>query len=872
MSAASLLVVLADDVNSLRNPLREWSSAGLLSGLVLCDRTALAGGPGAVECEGNLTGGWSRNSFLEALHQRQVKQLNVASLRPALANTAQASAETSSEEEHALELIRMRFNNAPVDLRAFTVSILDTASTAGYETFSPAWDMHLIHDRVAIADSRLPAHFTDADLDAEQRMALCAMTAVTLASGWSFSRPGRIPTDPGDATLKWVRVARPQLRVAFGGQLRSEASIGQLPTSPPWPMPEGSGAARAQAGAVPPPQTAEDMASALGLTCAAFDPEPQPRTSFAYLRQAAWLALTKDVDPPPEVTDQERELQRLREMLARRSPELGSDPVERAVAIARLFERSGLSGLVGGAPADPVRWEELRDFAFCLVDGGEPDEQVAKRVPVPVDHSGTRLVWTHPASIIPAPQTCDEGAVPPSADATTYAFTAADMAERTPQGDYDNDGDSAVEALAEDESLFGRIGAKLHSAMDEAVCYCKDDVRETEQEHDAYEHAERSVTRLRRIRNGMAVLVLLAIAVVAERMTGLVGTLLDAVGWGTIGGLTTTPLVDAVIGVVVSAAFLGVLTAQAFGSGRALLRHYDRQRLRQWRAAAGDHYATETARLCAAVVEFDDHARIIGTMLHRPYAIGPPEALHRVDVGSMPSVVPMVLAQATPDPSRLAELRMHERAATVKPGWIAAIFDATYQQWHAEFADRVGGRFETPDDDHTMPGSTRHRDMHSGEELPGAREHFATAIADGDGPRLAATKQISDGHSTNTADVKEWLRKLRNPVDLFGEVHVPRSPALNQASTRDFLHLRDQGDTLTWDLLTPAAQPPSRDIWGTQQPAIVAESEERPETLLASWRLLISEPFEPKDLSCWQPGTEVSHTADSVSSHPDDIV
>ena len=872
MNAASLLVVLADDVSSLRNPLREWSSAGLLRSLVLCGRRELADGHGAVECEGNLTGGWGRESFLEALHQRQVQQLIVASLRPSLATAAQASAETSSEEERALELIRIRFNSAPVDVRAFTVSILDSTSTAGYETFSPAWDMHLIHDRVAIADSSLPAHFTDADLNADQRMALCAMTAVTLANGWTFSRPGRIPTDPGDATLKWVRVARPQLRVAFGGRLRSEASIGRLPASPPWPMPEGSGAARAQAGAVPPPQTAEDMAYALGLTCAGFDPEPKPRTSFAYLRQASWLALTKEVDAPPEVTDQERELQQLREMLAHRSPEASSDPVERAVAFARLFERSGLSGLIGGAPADPVRWEELRDFAFCLVDGGEPDEEVAKRVPLPVDHSGTRLVWTHPASIIPAPQTYNEDVAPPSPDVTAYAFTAADMAERTSQGDDGNDDDSAVETFAEDESLFGRIGAKLHAAMDEAVNYCKDDVRETEQEHDAYKNAERSVARLRRIRHGMTVLVLLAIAVVVERITGVLGALLQVLGWGTIGGLTTTPLVDAVIGVVVSVALLGALTVQAFGSGRALLGHYDRQRLRQWRSAAGDHYATEAARLCAAVVEFDDHARIIGTMLHRPYAIGPPEALHRVDVGSMPSVVPMVLAQATPDPSRLAELRKHERAATVKPGWIAAMFDATYQQWHAGFADRVGGRFETPDDDHTMPGSTRHRDMHSGEELPGAREHFATAIADGDGPRLAATKQISDGHSTNTADVKEWLRKLRSPVDLFGQVHVPRSPALNQASTRDFLQLRDQGDTLTWDLLTPAAQPPSKDIWGTQQPAIVPESEERPETLLASWRLLISEPFEPKDLSCWQPGTEVSQTADSVSSHPDDIV
>lgn len=872
MSAASLLVVLADDVSSLRNPLREWSSAGLLSGLVLCGRRELADGHGALECEGNLTGTWGRDSFLQALHQRQMQQLTVASLRPSLATTAQASAETSSEEERALELIRMRFNNAPVDVRALTVSILDSTSTAGYETFSPAWDMHLIHDRVAIADSSLPAHFTDTDLDTDQRMALCAMTAVTLANGWTFSRPGRIPTDPGDATLKWVRVARPQLRVAFGGQLRSEASIGQLPTSPPWPMPEGSGAARAQAGAVPPPQTAEDIANALGLTCAGFDPEPQPRTSFAYLRQAAWLALTKDVDPPPDVTDQERELKQLCEMLARRSPEAGSDPVERAVAFARLFERSGLSGLIGGAPADPVRWEELRDFAFCLVDGGEPDEQVARRVPLPIDHSGTRLVWTHPASIVPAPQTYNEGVAPPSADSATYAFTAADLSERAPRGNDGSDNDSAVETLAEDESLFGRIGAKLHSAMNEAVSYCKDEVREAEQEHDAYKNAERSVAKLRRTRNGMTILVLLAIAVVVERITGLLGILLDVVGWGTIGGLTTTPLVDAIVGVVVSVALLGALTVQAFGSGRALLGHYDRQRLRQWRAAAGDHYATETARLCAAVVEFDDHARIIGTMLHRPYAIGPPEAPHRVDVGSMPSAVPMVLAQATPDPSRLSELRQHERAATVKPGWIAAMFDATYQQWHAEFADRVGGRFESPDDDHTMPNSTRYRDMHSGDELPGAREHFATAIADDDGPRLTATRQISDGHSTNTADVKEWLRKLRNPVDLFGEVHVPRAPALNQASTQEFLRLRDQGDTLSWDLLAPAAQPPSKDIWGTQQPMIVPESEERPETLLASWRLLISEPFEPRNLSCWQPSTELSQTAHSVSSHPDDIV
>ena len=872
MTASSLLVVLTDEVDSLRGPLGEWSSTGLLRNIVLCGRTALADGHGAVECEGNLTGDWLPHSFLAALHQRQVQQLTVASLRPALATTARASAETFSEEEHALELIRMRFSNAPVDVRAFTISILDPASVARYETFSPAWDMHLIHDRVSIADSSLPAHFTDADLDADQRTVLCAMTAVTLANGWTFSRPGRIPSDPGDATLKWVRVARPQLRVAFGGQLRSEASLGQLPTNSPWPMPQGSGAARAQAGAVPPPRTAEDMAKALGLTCAKFGPEPQPRTSFAYLRQAAWLAITKGVDRPPEATDQELALQRLREKLARRSPEPDSDPVEQAVSLARLVERTGLAGLIGGAPAEPVRWKELRDFAFCLVDGGEPDEEVAKRVPLPIDHSGTRLVWTHPASIIPAPRAHIDSGASESANATTYAFTAADVADRTQQSDGGDYRDSDAEPSTEGESLFERIGAKLHEAMDDAADSCADDVRETERENDAYDTAERSVARLRRMRNGVAALVLVAVAVVAERMTGFLGTLLEIVGLGTIGGLTTTPLVDAVIGVVISTALLGALAVRTHSSGRALLRHYDQQRLRQWRAAAGDHYAAETARLCAAVVEFNDHAQIIGTMLHRPYAVGPPEAPHRVDVGSMPSVVPMVLAQAAPDPSRLAELRQHKRAATVKPGWISAMFDAAYTQWQSDFANTVGGHFEAPDDDHTMPGLTRYRDMRSGGELPGAREHFATAITDDNGPRLTATRQISDRRSTDAADVKEWLRKLPSPVELFGEVHVPRAPALNQASVQDFLRLRGQGDSLNWDLLAPAAQPPPEDIWGTQQPAILPEAEERPETLLASWRLLISEPFEPKDLRCWQPEVSDSQSADSVSSHPDDIV
>ena len=826
----SLVIVMTDDTTAMARHLKGWSDAGLLGRVLLCSRDLLAGRSNTTVCEGNISGQWAETEFPQALYQARLKWLVIASLRPQLPVPGPAATQAYTDEERSLGNIRERFRAVDCEMRSVTVSVLGAESSVGYDAFSPIWDLHLVHDSDVIAASSLPAQGIEADMDASGHASLCALTALTISGGWSFAREVLIEPDRGDAAIKPVRVARPQVRAVFAGQLLRDASMGLLPLAPPWPLPEDSGGQRAAAGAVPPPQTAEAVCRGLGFALEPFSPAPQERTAFGWRMRAAWRAMTDWVDPPAAVSTAEVELQELQDRLEEHRWDADVAVAQQAAAMARDLERAGLTELIGGTPRDPVRWAELRSLAFCLVDGGELPGDVARQFALPVDGEGARLIWTDPSSIVPAPHS----------------------------GTVDGDGRYrlSMESTDPDETLLGRVRERLSAAAQSAAQHCTEDDRDMNAESHAYENAAVQLTKLRRWRNLVAALIVLAVVVTSERLIGPVGALARGVGLETLGPLTSTPLVDAIVGAVVATFLISALAAAAWRAGAATLRHYDHQRLRRWKADARRHYAIEAARLCSAALEFEDHERIIATMLHRPYTTGSLDASIRLDVHEVPHPAPMMLAIATAAPQRLAALRRLERAATVRKGWISSVFAATYDRWKAEFESAVSGKYEDPDDDHTHRGETRYSDARTSEPLPGAREHFADAIADDDGFRRSVTA-TAVGDLLGT-DVDAMARRLGSPhglVDLLGNVAVPNAPALDGLPVAKFLNLSSETDKLNWSLLRPGILPPRVDIRGSQTPREVPDAPGRPEALIASWRMLISEPLQASDLRCWSAET-----------------
>lgn len=831
----SLTIIVARDISGLSTEFDAWTRAGLLRPVVICGRDELALSTADVRCETNVRGTWSEMELSDALRQIPMQALTVAALRPSTPAEIAKSAPGLENEVSVLQHLQERFRNMGAEFRSLTVSVHDATTSVAHEAFSPRFDMHLIHDADSIAHHRLPAENVVHSLEIEGRLTLCAMTALTMSGAWRFSRGHLIEADRGDAAVNSVRIVRPQVRVVFGGRLLREASTGLLPLAPPWPMPSGSGAVRAQAGAVPPLQVAEAMCERLGLEFTEFDAEPLPRVSLPDRLRAAWHSLTHEIAPPVETTADERALEGLRDQLAagrwKGQGKHQADPV----ALRRHLDRAGLPDLVGGAPPDPVRWDNLREFAICLVDGGEPSDEVARQFEFPVDRECMRLVWNDPNSIIAADPLAE------SDDRSNGQPTTAN--------------DEALLNTATEDNLFRRLRNRLDSELHRAADRCSGTARTPEQELETYEKASSHSGRLQRVRNIVASLVLLAALVVIERWVGVVGALTDLIGIGTIGGKTSSPIVDILVGVVVSLLALISLSIAAWWAGIAALKHYDAQRLRRWSAESGRHHAAEAARLCAASIEFDDHAEIIAAMLHRPYSTGQPSANGRIEVDTLPHPFPMMIAAASPLPERVATLRRRGRTATVASGWIGGIFASALDRWRQDYAAAVAGPFDHPDADHTPPGFATHRDARSNEPLLGPREHFARAIKDDDGLRREITSNaIGDMLSSNLPADANSRGPTRRLTELLGAVTVPSARALDGLAVADFLNLSEEPIGLNWEILRPGSKPPGQHPLGHQVPIEIPEGPGHPETLIASWRVVISDPFSPTDLSAWAPG------------------
>ena len=336
--------------------------------------------------------------------------------------------------------------------------------------------------------------------------------------------------------------------------------------------------------------------------------------------------------------------------------------------------------------------------------------------------------------------------------------------------------------------------------------------------------------------------------VVYERHAGIVGSAFGV----SVGPLTGTNL-DIFFLVAFCAFAAGLLGALCRRSVLATLAFEETERLREYRSKAAQHYAGELMRLHTAAGEFDDHQRVIRTMLHQPFGPrggSPGEHLAgRVPASGVPAS--MVVATAVADEAGLAELCQMAPPVTTR-GWLVDAHARAIELWRTRYDRQVTTDFELPDADNSPPGAEFRRDPVTGEAIPFAREHFRDSVTADTGLRTHLRNAFA-------------FSVVGGGLDTFravGKINVEYGPGLPGLTAESFLELPGLSSKVDWfdaGILSNAAparaRRPSGEI-SSGNPVVLPDDADRQSMLMASWRVPLSDPIEPRHLAGWQLDTE----------------
>ncbi len=366
---------------------------------------------------------------------------------------------------------------------------------------------------------------------------------------------------------------------------------------------------------------------------------------------------------------------------------------------------------------------------------------------------------------------------------------------------------------------------------------------------DAEHEAARSSRRVFRwVLIVCGVLAVVGVIAIIERRFGVIGNLFE---WG----FVTTSLID--VWLLIGFACLAFAVLVYFGKRAAQdsLDYFETEERRRERNEAARHCAVEMTRLHTASVEFNDHQRVIRTMLHEPFGrVGRGARRFLVDAPDE-SVVPasMILGQARVPEDRLEVICKREREFAMKKGWIVQAHTEVTEEWGEHFGKRINGDFPTPDEDNGAAGVTRYRDVVTDEDLPGTREHFRNSVVANDDLRHRAVRLRA----------AKTFSSYENLTDLLGPVQVLRGPVMPGLSAGEFLSLpNNASDSFDASLFSPSASPHAHaqspeESLDAAGPTLQLGDTNRPYALFANWRMLVSDPITPSHLAGWQAPPDV---------------
>lgn len=849
--------------------LASWTQAGLLGDVVLCSET----GPEA-SCRYSAGAEWRSGPLWEVLGRAAYRTVTVAALRL----DGPSSEPYFVGEEHRLAGdLKRAFANTKVQVRAITVGIANPGVTTGDGAFSPQWDLHLLHDLHMVADIEAAS----APVSTRDRAGLCAMTSLLAGGGWVFSTGPWDLVDHPDGNAKPFRIVRPQIRILLGGDLGARISAGITPIEPPWPEPDDAGTIRVGAGVEVPPGLGESLASLCRFRSSSRNvPIEEDLGLLDKLRHIARV-LGRRLDPPGALTRVEAALHRLAAMHTSgghgetthqaRSRTQGPNhvgPVHFADLLTHL-SRAGMPGLTTGRIGTPEVWKQVRAVLYGLVDASPLPGGIDQPPPPTGAEAHLRPVWLDPGKVAPAPGT--EPFMLPADVAEQLGVSrieAIDVANCRVADRLLRAGGGAGDRQAEDgpDPSSGDVRSRWSAWLDRwrwtplwvladrlsaarEAAYL-DLVRHLTPVSSDREHseAERAVGRFRRVGVSALAVAVISAMMVYERHAGIIGSAFGV----SMGPLTGTNL-DIFLLVAFCAFATGLLGALGRRSVLATLAFERAERLRDYRSKAAQHYADELTRLHTAAVEFDDHQQVIRTMLHQPFGprnghSGAPRA-GRVPASGVPAS--MVVATAAADEAGLAELCQMAPPVTTR-GWLVDAHTQAIELWRSQYDRRVTTDFELPDADNSPPDAEFCSDPVTGESVPFPREHFRESFTTGTGLRTYLRNAFA-------------FSVVGGGLDTFraiGKINVEYGPELPGVTAESFLELPELSSKVDWfdgDVLSKAAPARARrpsDEISSGSPVVLPDDADGRSMLMASWRVPLSDPIEPRHLAGWRLDTD----------------
>ena len=240
-------------------------------------------------------------------------------------------------------------------------------------------------------------------------------------------------------------------------------------------------------------------------------------------------------------------------------------------------------------------------------------------------------------------------------------------------------------------------------------------------------------------------------------------------------------------------------------------------------------------------------------MLHQPF--GPRNGSfgeHRA--GRVPaSGVPasMVVATAAADEAGLAELC--QMAPPVTPrGWLVDAHAQAVELWRPHYDRQVITDFDLPDADNSPPGAEFRRDRVTGEPIPFSRAHFRESVTTETGLRAYLRSAFAFSVVGRSLDTFRAI----------GKINVEHGPALPGVTAETFLELPELSSKVDWfdtEILSKAAPARARrpsGVISSGKPVVLPDDGDRRSMVMASWRVPLSDPIEPRQLTGWQLDTD----------------
>ena len=271
------------------------------------------------------------------------------------------------------------------------------------------------------------------------------------------------------------------------------------------------------------------------------------------------------------------------------------------------------------------------------------------------------------------------------------------------------------------------------------------------------------------------------------------------------------------------------------------------------------HCATELLRIRTIARQFTDHKRVLSVMLHQPFGtVVPPDGAAIPSLAWYESVKlpPGLLLASAAQSEEITDEDQRRLKQVFRANWLNELLHNARRVWSEKYEDRIVSGFEWPENDTSLPGTVRHRDRQTGEEVLGARSDwcdFVTRPADGmatisrawlDDRMQEASRGTPDAYAA-------YLSRIRPFSDHVGWWDNASSTLEAAVDSHEF----DWSVLLSDFAPTPAVRRLSTD--GSQ----ISSTRDGSLMVLYRWELLVSGAVTPRDTANWAtPTVSPAHT------------